>query len=188
MDNDIVIKTVSIKDAAELLEIYAYYVKNTAITFEYDVPTISEFECRIENTLKKYPYIKAVSNGETIGYAYTGAFKSRAAYDRSVETSIYVKNGCRGHGVGKRLYAALEEISKKQNVLNMYACISFIEKEDEYLTKTSPLFHAHLGYKTVGRFEKCGYKFGRWYDMIWMEKLIGKHSQTPLPFIPFKEL
>lgn len=188
MKGEILIETVSPGDAAELLDIYAYYVENTAITFEYDVPSVSEFKERIVNTLKKYPYIKAVSGGEILGYAYTGAFKSRAAYDRSVETSIYVKNGSRGLGIGKMLYSRLEEISVLQNVLNMYACISYTDNEDAYLTNASFLFHKRLGYKTVGKFRKCGYKFDRWYDMIWMEKFIGEHGGKPKPFVPFEIL
>ena len=151
MTNEIIIKTASPDDAQSLLGIYAYYVENTAITFEYEVPTLEEFKSRILNTLKKYPYIMASFNGETVGYAYTGAFKERAAYSHSVETSIYVKKGLSGKGVGKALYAELEKISKKQNVLNMNACISYTEKPDEYLSLNSPHFHEHLGYRTVGK-------------------------------------
>ena len=143
------------------------------------MPTLEEFKNRIINTLKKYPYITASINGETVGYAYTGAFKERAAYSHSVETSIYVKKGLSGKGVGKALYAELENISKKQNVLNMNACISYTEKPDEYLSLNSPHFHEHLGYRTVGKFTECGYKFGKWYDMIWMEKMIGEHNANP---------
>ena len=80
------------KDTQSLLGIYSYYVKNTAITFEYDVPSVEEFESRINHTLQKYPYIIAESDGEAVGYAYAGVFKDREAYERSVETSIYVKN------------------------------------------------------------------------------------------------
>lgn len=188
MTNEIIIKTASLDDAQSLLGIYAYYVENTAITFEYEVPTPEEFKNRILNTLKKYPYITANFNGETVGYAYTGAFKERAAYSHSVETSIYVKKGLSGKGVGKALYAELEKISKKQNVLNMNACISYTEKPDEYLSLNSPHFHEHLGYRTVGKFTECGYKFGKWYDMIWMEKMIGEHTDNPPPFIPFPDL
>lgn len=188
MTNEIIIKTASSDDAQSLLGIYAYYVENTAITFEYEVPTLEEFKNRIINTLKKYPYITASINGETVGYAYTGAFKERAAYSHSVETSIYVKKGLSGKGIGKALYAELENISKKQNVLNMNACISYTENPDEYLSLNSPHFHEHLGYRTVGKFTECGYKFGKWYDMIWMEKMIGEHTDNPPPFIPFPDL
>lgn len=174
--NDIAIRSARPSDARELLEIYAPYVKNTAITFEYDVPTVDEFSQRIQKTLSKYPYIVAESGGEAVGYAYAGPFKNRAAYDRSVETTVYVKQKHRKKGIGCALYAELERLLKEQNILNMYACIAYAMQEDEYLTNDSERFHKKIGFETVGRFHKCGYKFGRWYDMIWMEKLIGEHK------------
>ena len=67
-------------------------------------------------------------------------------------------------------------------VLNLYACIGWCDEEDEYLTHASPAFHSALGFTLAGTFQKCGYKFGRWYDMIWMEKLIGEHD-APQPDI-----
>ena len=86
-----IIRTVTEKDAYELLEIYRPYVENTAITFEYDVPTVEEFSDRIRRISANYPYIAAVEKSEIVGYAYAGVFKNRAAYDWSVEVSIYVK-------------------------------------------------------------------------------------------------
>lgn len=78
----IIIRTAKEEDAERLLEIYAPYVTDTAITFEYEVPTIDEFQQRINNTLKKYPYLVAEDeNGNVMGYAYASAFKGRAAYD-----------------------------------------------------------------------------------------------------------
>ncbi len=128
------IRTVTPDDAPALLQIYSYYVKNTAISFEYDVPTIDEFRRRIEHTLLKYPYIAAEDNGKIIGYAYAGPFKERAAYDWAVETTIYVDKDSRGGGIGKALYLELESILKKQGILNLNACISYTEKDDCYLT------------------------------------------------------
>jgi phosphinothricin acetyltransferase len=170
------IRSATKEDAARLLEIYAYYVTDTAITFEYEVPSLSEFEGRIENTLKKYPYLVIEDNGIIYGYAYAGVFKGRAAYDRSCEMTIYLDKDAKKNGYGKKLYTALEEELKKRGMLNLYACIGSPIVEDEYLTRNSEEFHAHLGYTKVGTFHKCGYKFGRWYDMIWMEKLIGEHN------------
>lgn len=112
MDSSITLRAARPDDAAALLEIYAPYVTGTAITFEYDVPSVEEFRARIEHTLKKYPYIVAESGGEIVGYAYTGEFKERAAYGWSVETSIYVARGKKHCGIGKRLYRALEDISR----------------------------------------------------------------------------
>ena len=91
MEN-MIIRTATANDAEAILNIYAYYVENTAITFEYDVPTLEEFTQRIENTLKKYPYLVAEKDGEILGYAYAGVFKDRAAYDWSAETTIYLKD------------------------------------------------------------------------------------------------
>lgn len=186
--NNIQIRIASADDAKALLEIYTPYVEKTAITFEYDIPTLQEFENRINRTLKNYPYLVAEQNGELLGYAYTGPFVGRAAYGWSAEVSIYLKETKRKMGIGRRLYDALEQISKAQNILNLNACIGYTETEDEHLTNNSMEFHAHMGYTLVGRFHNSGYKFGRWYDMIWMEKLIGEHSDNPLPVIAFPAL
>lgn len=163
-------------DADRLLEIYAYYVEHTAITFEYAVPTPDEFRARIEQTLRRYPYLVIEADGVIRGYAYAGAFKERAAYDRCCETTIYLEHTEAKRGLGRKLYEALEERLSEMGILNLYACIGYTDAEDEYLNKNSAEFHAHLGYATVGTFRKCGYKFGRWYDMIWMEKIIGEHK------------
>lgn len=169
----------TLEDAAQLWEIYRYYVEETAITFEWTVPTVAEFRSRMEYTLKRYPYIVAQEGERVVGYAYAGAFVGREAYDWCAEVTIYLYRDCRGYGVGRRLYTVLERILKRMNILKLYACIGYPEKEDCYLTKNSAEFHAHLGYRLVGRFAKCGYKFGRWYDMVWMERMIGDHSACP---------
>lgn len=172
----IAIRTATPDDAAELLGIYAPYVIDTAITFEYDVPSEDEFRSRIERTLRKYPYLVAEMDGRIVGYAYAGVFKDRAAYDHCVETSIYVDLDCHHKGIGSALYAELESRLGAQGIINVNACISWIDVPDEHLTHQSPDFHSKLGYRKVAHFHKCGYKFGRWYDMIWMEKFIGEHE------------
>ncbi len=179
--NNIIIREAVPDDAEALLKIYAPYVRETAITFEYDVPTVSEFKNRITKTLKKYPYLVAVLDNEIVGYAYAGTFKDRAAYDYSVETTVYVDKNRKKSGIGKALYLALEKALAAKNIINLYACIAYPEKNDNYLTKNSVEFHEHLGYTLVGRFHKCGYKFVNWYDMVWMEKLLAPHPVTPLP-------
>ena len=77
---------------------------------------------------------------------------------------------------------------KRQNILNLNACIAYTPTENAYLTNASIYFHESLEYKKVGHFTKCGYKFGTWYDVIWMEKIIGDHSANPKPVIPISEL
>ncbi|MCI8375533.1 MAG: GNAT family N-acetyltransferase [Lachnospiraceae bacterium] len=178
--NEIEIRMANVNDGEALLRIYGYYVRNTAISFEYEVPTIVEFRGRIANTLKKYPYLVAVRGGEILGYAYAGPFVGRAAYDWSAEVTIYLAPESRGQGLGRRLYEALEQALSKMGIKNLYACIGYPEAPDEYLTKNSAQFHEHLGYVRAGVFHKCGCKFGRWYDMIWMEKIIGSHGENPV--------
>lgn len=130
----------------------------------------------------------AERDGVIVGYAYAGPFNARAAYDWSCELTIYLDPAAQKQGAGGRLYAALEDALKQMGLLNLYACIADTGVEDEYLTRNSPQFHAHLGFAEVGRFTKCGYKFGRWYDMIWMEKVVGDHRDSPAPVTPYPDL
>ncbi|WP_270521734.1 GNAT family N-acetyltransferase [Sellimonas intestinalis] len=184
----ITVRTASPWDAEQILAVYAPYVEHTAITFEYEVPDLEEFQKRIGTTLQRYPYLVSERGKEIVGFAYLSPFKGRAAYDWSAEVSIYVKDSMRKCGIGRRLYEEIERIAREQHLLNLNACIGYPEKEDEYLTKNSVQFHAHMGYQMVGEFHKSGYKFGRWYDMVWMEKMIGEHKGNPEPFLPFSEL
>lgn len=177
----VIISQALAKDAPRLLEIYAPYVTDTAVTFEYTVPTLDEFTKRIETTLERYPYLVAKIDGQIVGYAYTGPLKNRAAYDWAVETSIYVDKNYQGQGIGKALYLKLEEISKLQHVLNMNACIA-------YPNPDSIAFHERQGYQKIAHFHQCGYKLEKWYDMIWMEKMIGEHQLNPAEFIPYAKL
>ena len=154
----VTIRSAMQQDAEALLKIYAPYVKNTAITFEYDVPTVDEFTGRISNVMQKYPYLVAEISGEPVGYAYAGSFKERAAYDWAVETTVYVREDMKKHGIGRALYTALEEALAAQGILNLNACIAFPENEDEYLTRDSVKFHEKMGFETAGRFHKCGCK------------------------------
>ena len=239
------------EDAEALLAIYAPYVEETAITFEYEVPDVEVFRARIAHTLATYPYIVAVEEqeanagtghvdvdsvlstlasgadavtgacgaaGRIIGYAYVGRLHERAAYDWSVETSIYVDRSARKHGLGRQLYERLEAILRAMNIISVNACIAYPGTmnvaadaasaadrsqtnlregasdrgagigEDPYLNTNSPDFHAHLGYQLVGHFHACAYKFDRWYDMIWMEKWIAPHPAKPEAMIPFPHL
>lgn len=188
MKENIKIRAATVDDAAQLLAIYTPYVEKTAITFEYDVPSLAEFTQRIERTLQKYPYIVAEKNNHILGYAYSGTFINRAAYDWSAEVTIYLREDQRQKGLGRKLYEALENISRAQNILNLNACIAYTNAEDEYLTNNSVQFHHHLGYRMVGVFHQCGYKFGKWYDMVWMEKLLDAHPIKPSPIIAFPDL
>lgn len=172
----ITLRDATVDDAERILEIYSYYVENTAITFEYDTPSLDEFKERIRKTKERYPYLVVMDDGEIKGYTYAGPFVNRAAYDRSCEVTIYVERNAGKRGLGRKLYEALEHELKNMGITNMYARIGYPDKCDEYLTTNSADFHEHLGFEKVAEFHKCGYKFDRWYNVICVEKIIGEHS------------
>ena len=111
-------------DAGRILEIYSYYVENTAITFEIDVPSPDELKKRITKTLARYPYLVLEEDGRIEGYAYAGVFYDRAAYDHSCEVTIYLDRNSHGKGYGRLLYGELEKELKARGIINLYACIA----------------------------------------------------------------
>ena len=159
-------------DAERLVQIYAHYVLNTAVSFEYDVPTIDEFRKRIEKTSAKYPYLVCVKDDVIVGYAYAESYSSREAYAWTVTTSIYVDKDCRRQRIGSRLYEALRKRLKERGIVNLLAGIAYCDTEDEYLTHDSFIFHKKEGYNEVAHMDKIGKKFDRWYDLVWMQKKI----------------
>lgn len=177
-DDELAIRIARAGDAPALLEIYAPYVLETTVTFEEEVPTGRDFCSRISYTLEKYPYLVAESAGRIVGYAYAGEYKGRAAYDWSVEATVYVAQGCEGRGIGGALYGELERYLRLQNVVNLTACIT-AENEG------SIAFHRHCGYEMEGIFAHLGFKFGRWLDVAWMQKSLSSPEAAPAEFQPF---
>lgn len=181
------IRPAQASDAADLLAIYAPYVRETTVTFEFDVPSIEEFAARIELAKKRYAYlvlektVESESERRLVGYAYYGAFKSRPAYQWSAETSIYLDEKERGRGAGSILLDTLESCMAAQGITNSEACIT---GENE----SSVEFHRRHGYEERARFIKCANKFDRWLDVVWMEKYIGPHGENPQPIRPLDEL
>ena len=177
--SNITIRRANKEDIQDILNIYGYYTENTAISFEYETPTLEEFTKRFDNISSKFPYLVAEMTQEQekkiVGYAYGNTLIARAAYDYCAELTIYLDPNMRKSGIGKMLYTELEKQLADQGIKNLYACIGSPIEADEYLTNNSEQFHQHLGFKRNGLFYKCGYKFGRWYNMIWMEKIIGEH-------------
>ena len=171
MSLPVIIRPAAPEDAEALLSIYAPYVKHTAITFEYEVPSAEEFQKRIAHTLQHYPYLVAerttssstqdIKNKadcsactEIAGYAYAGPLHARAAYAWSVETSIYVRESERKSGIGKALYASLEKALAAQNMTNLNACIASPVVDDEYLNHKSIQIDQQLAYSIVGEYHK----------------------------------
>ncbi len=173
------VRRAELTDAEAIQKIYEYYVTDTAITYEYEVPTVEEMRGRMANTLEKFPYFVAESDGKILGYCYAGPYHPRAAYQWCTELSIYLDKEARGRGIGRLLYDTLEETLLKMGYLNLYACIAHAPEEDSYLHNDSEAFHEKMGFKHISHSHKCAFKFDTWYDMVWMEKLIGPHNIPP---------
>ena len=175
----ITLRFASPADAKALVAIYAPYIRKTAITYEYEIPSVEEFARRIETYSDKYPYLVAELDGIPVGYAYACPLGSRPAFDWSAETAIYIREDCKGMGIGKALYGKLEAILKIMGIRTMTAAVASVEREDPYLTNASIAFHLRMGFTPVGTFHNAGCKFGRWYDLTWLEKGIGRYENDP---------
>ena len=167
-----IIRSVKAADARGLLKIYSYYVENTAISFEYVTPTLKDFKNRIKTITKRFPYICLVKDGQIKGYAYANTFHARKAYDWSVELSIYIEKDSRKCGYGRMLYTELEKQLKEGGFRNLYAGIATPLQEDKYLDFSSHKFHEKMGFSKVAEFHGCGIKFGRHYNLIYVEKIL----------------
>ena len=170
MTNDFKLREAHLEDAVRLVEIYSYYVLNTAVSFEYTVPTIEEFEDRISKIVEKYPYLVCEVNNKVVGYAYASAYSVRDAYAWTATTSIYLDKDYRRQGIGTALYVNLGNRLREQGIVNMLAGVAYCEKEDEYLSHDSFKFHSKMGFTKVAHMESIGKKFDRWYDLLWMQK------------------
>lgn len=195
-------------DAAAVCAIYTPYVRDTATTFDLVPPTIEEMEQKIATILEERPFLvaeieraaaraaSAGSQSETcdnepfavVGYSYASAFRPRKAYLHSIETSVYLAPEAKGFGLGTRLYGALEEILRLQNVYNANACVTCIDPADETCPSTSRIFHERRGYVQCAHIPNCGHKFGRWYDILWLQKQLIPLSQEPEEFIPLPQV
>jgi len=150
-------------DIPAILAIYAPYIENSTATFEYDVPCLRSFTQRFLDITAQYPWLVWEEKGKILGYAYAAAPYQRAAFSWCAEPSIYLVPEAHGKGIGKKLYTALEAILKEQGYQVLYALIT-----DE--NAPSLRFHEGLGYAQKVHFPNCGYKFGRWLGLVWMEK------------------
>lgn len=156
------IRKVELDDAAQVAEVYNYYIKNTHQTFETEPLSAEEMRERIAETIEKYPYLVAEEDGEIWGYAYAAQFKLRQAYAYSAEVSIYVKNAAKQKGIGTSLYEKLFDELAETNIHAMVAGISLPND-------ASVKFHEKLGFTKVAHFRQIGYKLGRWIDVGYWE-------------------
>lgn len=161
-------------DLPAMLEIYAPYVLNTAISFETAVPTLEAFTKRFRAHIAQCPWLVWEEDGKVVGYAYAGNAFERAAYGWAAEISVYLAPQYHKTGIGKALYAVLENALKKQGYRIIYALVT-TDNEG------SVRFHEALGYKKAVLMENCGCKFGKWYGVQWLEKRFDMTPPTELP-------
>jgi L-amino acid N-acyltransferase YncA len=168
------------EDAEGMLSIYAPYVADTNVTFDYEVTEAETYCMQVEKVLEDYPWLIAENNGKIIGYTYARKHRERAAYQWCCESSVYVHEDYQGKGIAKQLYEALQEILVKQNMINMYAGIA-------QPNENSTMFHVRMGFTPVGVYKKVGFKNGQWHDVLWVHKTLIKHPANPLPVIKFSD-
>ena len=175
------IRTVQLSDAEAILKVYAPFITDTCISFEYVVPSVEEFAQRIASISAEYPYIVLEEDGEIVGYAYSHRYLERVAYSWDVEVTIYLAPKVQGKGLGVILYDALEKLMALQNIKNLYSCITGDNVH-------SIEMHRSMGYELIGTFPKAGFKHNRGLDVVWMAKAIGEIENAPLPLVPFAEV
>ena len=172
------IRIAETKDIPAILAIYGPYILSTTATFEYDVPSETGFLERFEKLPAQFPWLVWEEGGEILGYAYASPPYTRAAYAWCAEPSVYLRPDARGRGIGKALYAALEKILAWQGYQVLYALIT-----EENVS--SCRFHEKCGYHFCVLFPNCGFKFGRWLGLIWMEKRLKSVEIPSNPPIPW---
>lgn len=168
-------------DAQAILNIYSHYILSTAITFEYEVPTLSDFKKRIEKVGKQFPWLVYEEDEMILGYAYASPHKERAAYQWNVELSIYLSNQKIGNGIGKKLYKTLLDLVTYQGYKNAYGCITLPNEK-------SIALHKHFNFEEIGVFSNTGNKFNRWHDVIWFGKKLKEYDNIPRIPIKISEL
>ncbi|MBD2411404.1 N-acetyltransferase [Nostoc calcicola FACHB-3891] len=141
-----------------MLEIYAPIVQETTISFELEPPSKTEFQNRIKSYQQQMPWLVCEINGELAGYAYANPYRTRAAYQWSVESSVYIGENHRRKGVAKALYTALFKLLQLQGFYNVVAAIALPNQP-------SVAVHEAVGFVSVGVFHRVGFKFGKWRDV-----------------------
>lgn len=176
-----VIRRADERDMPQVRAIYDEYVKHTAFTFDYVTPTVEKMTHDMREILCRYPYLVCVQGDDVKGYAYAHAISPRESYKWTVELSIYLDTDFCRRGFGRRLYGALLHLLEKQNVQTAYACITHPNPASEH-------FHQSMGFNLMSEWRRSGYKFGKWYDVVWMEKHLGSCPVPAPELIGFNDL
>ncbi len=157
------IRLATARDVEAMREIYAPYILETTVTFEYTAPTLQAFSRRFAAVTARFPWLVWEENGRVWGYAYGSAPFDREAYGWCCEVSVYLSPQIQGRGVGRQLYEALERMLFAPGFLVIYALVTTENS-------ASLAFHEKLGYRRIFTMENCGVKFGRWLGVTWLEK------------------
>lgn len=175
------IRLATSNDSLGVLEIYAPFILNTTTTFEIDVPSPQEMGDRINKYLEKGPWLVSEHDGQITGYAYASEHRARAAYQWSIEVSVYVHPDHHGLGLGRRLYHCVLEILHLQGYCSVFAGIT-------QPNEPSDAFHRAIGFDLIGTYKNIGYKMGKWCDVKWYQLSLNKTNQAPKPIIDLKTL
>lgn len=169
-----IMRLATAEDAAKVLAIYAPIVRETAISFEYEVPDEGEIRKRIVSKLEHHPWLVMEDGDRMLGYAYAGRWRDRAAYDWTVETTIYVSADARRSGIGRKLYHALFAALRLQGFVEAVAGATLPNEGSVGL-------HRAVGFRDMGVKRNAGYKFGRWYDVAFFERSLQPAPASPAP-------
>ncbi len=162
------------EDAEGILAIYAPIVRRTTISFELEAPTVEEMRKRIETTLPRLPWLVCEADAQVMGYAYASKHRERAAYQWSVDVSVYVAEGARGRGLGRKLYTPLLGILED---LGYYSALAGVVLPNP----ASVGLHEALGFKPIGVYHNIGYKLGAWRDVGWWQRQLREYVTEPEP-------
>jgi phosphinothricin acetyltransferase len=171
------IRSAKLTDAIDLLEIYKPYISNTPITFDLVMPSLEEFQEKLKVVTAKFPWIVYEINGEIVGYAYANTFRTKCAYEWSLESTVYVKEGKHGLGIGKQLYETLFQLLRAQGVINLFAGITLPNA-------ASIKLHENCGFVPVGVYKKIGYKLNQWWDVGWWQLELQQIEQPKSLLLP----
>ena len=169
-----VIRLATGDDAPAVQKIYAPVVRDTAISFELEIPDMPEMRRRIEATVEDLPWLVCESDGRILGYAYAGRHRTRAAYQWAVEVSVYVHADARQMGVGRALYRSLFDLLALQGFRNAFAGITLPNAASVGL-------HESLGFQPIGVYRDVGHKLGSWHDVGWWQLPLGEQDGSPRP-------
>jgi len=168
-------------DAASILDIYEPYIRDTSITFETGIPTVSEFGIRINSYLENWPWLVYEKNGLIAGYAYASRYRERVAYQWGVECSVYIHDQYQRMGIARDLYTKLFAILKSQGFTTVYAVINLPNDP-------SVALHERMGFRYFATYEKVGYKLGKWKNVGWWQLQLNEYLPEPAAPVKFSEM